>query len=87
MPDHPARVVWETQLPAQARVEGHWTLSQVQGIATRWPSRMQPAQLQTIDVRALQQLDTAGAVLLLRLLGPSPTAADLQRHRCRPAAF
>lgn len=79
MPDHPARVVWETQLPAQARVEGHWTLSQVQAIATRWPSRMQPAQLQTIDVRALQQLDTAGAVLLLRLLGPAPTAADLQR--------
>lgn len=79
MPDLPARVVWETPLPAQARVEGHWTLPQVQNIAAHWPARLQPAQLQTIDVRALQQLDTAGAVLLLRLLGPSPTTADLQR--------
>lgn len=79
MTTQPARVVWEADQPTQARLEGDWTLPQAQDIVTQWPQTLQTSQLLRIDVTTMGQLDTAGAMLLLRILGSAPSADDLKK--------
>lgn len=61
------------------RLSGHWTLAQAGGLAARLAAGPQAADgIRAVDASGVQRLDTAGALLLLRLaarLGLDPLAA------------
>ena len=59
----------------EARIRGDWTLPHYQALLQQVRAAEPAAQPGTVDLSGLAALDTAGAALLARLLGPERTQA------------
>jgi len=68
---------------ASLALRGAWTLAELSGLAERLPGVRLEAASHRVDARALESLDTAGALLLVRTLGR--TGRTFAEHRLEGA--